>query len=258
MSRAVLAGIVVLALAGCAAAPRTAPKDTPAEATMGSALDRARIHTELGVSYYEAGRLAVALEELDEAIRADRTYAPAWNARALVYMDLKNDAKAEADFKQALRVDPANSQTKNNYGLFLCQRGQGKEGIRYFLDAVRNPLYATPEVAYKNAGLCARAMRDPAAAEEYFGRALQLDPQQLQSLYAMADMSFARGDAQRAKGFMDRYMRAITAPGPEALWLGARIERQAGDGVALRSYADQLRRNFPGAPETRALNEGRF
>ena len=165
---------------------------------------------------------------------------------------------AEADFKQALRVDPTDSQTKNNYGLFLCQRNRGKEGIRYFLDAVKNPLYATPDVAYKNAGLCARGMRDFASAEEYFGRALQLNGQQPQALYSMADIRFARGDGQSAKSFMDRYMRTVSAPGPEALGLAARIERQMGGRDAFSNYADQRRRNFPGSPETRALNEGRF
>ena len=69
----------------------------------------AKIHTELGVSYYEAGKLGVALEELNDAISADKTYAPAWNARALVHMDLKEDAEAERDFKQALKLDPASS-----------------------------------------------------------------------------------------------------------------------------------------------------
>ena len=250
--------ILLVALTGCTAAPRSGVPNVPADAASASARERARIHTELGVTYYDAGKMAVALEELNEAISADRTYAPAWNARGLVYMDLKEDARAEADFKEALRVDPANSQAKNNYGLFLCQRNRGREGIRYFLDAVTNPLYATPDAAYKNAGLCARGMGDLAAAEEYFGRALQLNAQQPQSLYSMADMRFGRGDAQSAKTYMDRYMRVVSTPGPEALWLAARIERQMGDRGALSNYAAQLRRNYPGSPETKALNEGRF
>lgn len=250
--------LMLAVLAGCTSAPRSAAPGAAGEPVGANARERARIHTELGVTYYEAGKFAIALEELNAALAADRGYAPAWNARGLVYMDLKEDVNAEADFKQALRADPANSQAKNNYGLFLCQRNRGQEGIRYFLDAVKNPLYATPDVAYKNAGLCARAMRDVASAEEYFGRALQLNAQQPQSLYSMADMRFARGDAQSAKTYMDRYMRVIAQPGPEALWLAARIERRMGDATALANYAGQLRRNFPGSPETRALDEGRF
>jgi type IV pilus assembly protein PilF len=173
-------------------------------------------------------------------------------------MELREDRKAEADFKQAMRVDPNDSDTKNNYGLFLCQRQRGKEGIRYFLDAVKNPLYQTPDVAYKNAGLCSRDMGDLQGAEEFFQRALRANPGQPQALYSMADLSFLRDDFSGAKQYLDRYMRAVPTPGPEALWLGARLERRLGDRTAMLSYGNQLRRRFPSAPETKAFMEGRF
>jgi type IV pilus assembly protein PilF len=53
-------------------------------------------------------------------------------------------------------------------------------------------------------------------------------------------------------------MRAVPTPGPEALWLGARLERKLGDRTAMLSYGNQLRRRFPSAPETKAFLEGRF
>jgi type IV pilus assembly protein PilF len=251
----------LLALLGCAQpAPKDnqpSPKPQSVQPGPSSARDRAKVHTELGVTYYDAGRMAVALEELNEAIAIDRSYAPAWNARALVNMDLKEDARAESDFKQALRLDPASSDTKNNYGLFLCQRNRGKEGIRYFLDAVKNPLYATPDVAYKNAGLCARNLGDR-DAEGYFVRAVQLNPAQPQALFNLADIAFARGDAAAAKGYLDRYLRATPNAGPEELWLAARVSQALGDRTAVMNYGNQLRRKYPTAPETQAFMEGRF
>jgi type IV pilus assembly protein PilF len=250
--------ILLFALAGCAAGPKNAPKERAGGPGADSKLQRARVHTELGVSYYEAGKLAVALEELNEALSADRNYAPAWNARALVYMELKEDARAESDFKQALRADPDGSDAKNNYGLFLCQRNRPKEGIAYLLDAVKNPLYSTPDLAWKNAGLCARRAGDPAAAVNYFQRALQLNPGQPQALYSMADLSFAGGDAGAAKQYLDRYMRVVPAPGVEVLWLGARVEHRVGNRTAMMGYGNQLRRRFPEAPETKAFFDGRF
>jgi type IV pilus assembly protein PilF len=260
--KAPAAGIVaLLVLIGCS---QPAPKDIPgpkppsAEPVASSARDRAKIHTELGVSYYESGRLAVALEELNEAIKIDRTYAPAWNARGLVNMDLKEDARAESDFKQGLRLDPNSSDIKNNYGLFLCQRNRGKEGIRYFLEAVKNPLYATPDVAYKNAGLCARNIGESKGAEQYFMRAVQINPAQPQALFNLADMAYGRGDAVAAKGYLDRYMRAAPNTGPEELWLGAKVAYVLGDRAATMNYGNQLRRRYPAAPETKAFMEGRF
>ncbi|HTS54872.1 MAG TPA: type IV pilus biogenesis/stability protein PilW [Burkholderiales bacterium] len=254
-----VAALVVLAACtsqktdNAAGGPRTEPPPS-----VSSPLDRAKIHTELGVSYFGTGQLGVALEELNIAVSADKSYAPAYNALGLVYMELKEDAKAEKNFRQAIKLDPSSSEAKNNYGLFLCQRGREQEGIRQLLDALKNPLYATPDVAYKNAGLCARKAGDTKAAEDYFVRALKLNPRQPQALYGMAEIDYLRDDYAAAKQYISRYFAVAEPPGPEALWLGARVERKLGDRTALANYGMQLRRRYPSAPETKAFLEGRF
>ena len=45
------------------------------------------------------------------------------------------------------------------------------------------------------------------------------------------------------------------APTAEVLWLGVRIERALDDRQAEALYAQQLRRLFPGAPETQLLTQ---
>ena len=49
---------------------------------------------------------------------------------------------------------------------------------QYFLQAAESPLYRTPEVAYTNAGRCARADGRPKDAEQYFRKALAIKPNQ--------------------------------------------------------------------------------
>jgi type IV pilus assembly protein PilF len=194
---------------------------------------------------------------LHTAVNADRSYAPAYDALALVYMELKEDAQAEANFRQSLKMNPNSSETRNNYGLFLCQRGREKEGLRQLLDALKNPLYQTPDVAYKNAGVCARKS-DPKLAEGYFHRAVKLNPNQAQAWYGLAEVSFARDDYAAAKEYLGRYVALVGNPGPDGLWLGARIEHRLGDRTALANYGMQLRRRFPSSPETKAYLDGRF
>ncbi len=250
-----------LLLAACSSQKTQTPVEQlrpEQQAVSSSPLERAKIHTELGVSYFENGQLGVALEELNTAVSADKSYAPAYNALGLVYMELKEDAKAEKNFRQAIRIDPSSSEAKNNYGMFLCQRGREQEGIRELLEALKNPLYATPDVAYKNAGLCARKAGDTKAAEGYFVRALKLNPRQPQALYGMAEIDYLRDDYAGAKQYISRYFTVAEPPGPQALWLGARVERKLGDRTALANYGMQLRRRYPSAPETKAFLEGRF
>jgi len=241
--------------AGCAQQP-VAPPLTPQPALTEQQADartRADLHTQLGAGYYELRNFAVALQELNEALRADPNYGPAYNMLGLVYMELREDAAAEQNFSHALRINPLDSDAHNNFGWFLCQRKRYAEGLKHFMDAVKNPLYRTPDKSYVNAGLCARESGDQAAAAEYFQRALSTQPSQPQALFQLADMAFNRGDAAAAKQYLERLSRTGSALNAEALWLALRVERRLGDREAEASYGLQLRRNFPNSRETQAL-----
>ncbi len=146
--------LVVLLLTGCASSGGGSEGTPKPDTTRAQAI--ARIHTELAESYYERAQYGVALQEIGVALQVDTNFAPAYNVRALIRMALREDDKAEEDFRHSLDLDSSNSETHNNYGWFLCQRGQTKESIQQFLDALKNPLYATPEMAYVNLGMCSK------------------------------------------------------------------------------------------------------
>jgi len=245
--------IVISMLAGCVNSP---PKSATGE-PRNSVEERARIHTELGAAYYGIGQMAVAVDELKEAIGADPNYAPAHSQLGLVYMTLREDKLAQQSFERALKLDPNDSSANNNYGMFLCQRKREKEAMKYFAAALKNPLYTTPENAYTNAGVCAHMQGDELKAEELLRKALALQPDQSQALYQLADISYKRGDLPGARALLNRHMK-VSTPAAEALWLGARIEQRLGNRTALASYGAQLNNRYPDAAQTRAFNEGRF
>ena len=109
--------------------------------------------------------MAVALDEVKEALSADPEYGPAYNVAGLIYAELKEDQLANENFQRALRIDPTESDSNNNYGRFLCYRMREAEAVQYFLAALRNPLYQTPDRSYVNAGLCTLRQGDVAGAE---------------------------------------------------------------------------------------------
>jgi type IV pilus assembly protein PilF len=245
--------IVVVVLAGCASQANKLETGEPRNA----AENRARIHTELGAAYYGAGQMPVAVQELKEAIKADPDYGPAHSQLGLVYMTLNEDAAAQQSFERALKIDPTDSSTNNNYGMFLCQRKREKEAMKHFATALKNPLYATPENAYTNAGVCSRMLGDDVKAEEWLRKALALQPNQSQALYQLADIAFKRDDLMNARALLNRHMQ-VSTPSADALWLGVRIEQRLGNRTALASYGTQLNNRYPEAPQTKAFNEGRF
>lgn len=233
--------------------PRPQQQPSPA-----SPAERARAHTDLGVNYLQVGRFAVALQELNEALAADPNFVPAHNALGLLHMELREDDKAKASFDKALRIDPADSETNNNYGLFVCNRGKPKESIKYFLAALKNPLYATPEDSYVNAGICSRRAGDVDTAQLYFERAIAAQPNDGRALVNLAQVHLERRQFNVARSYLNRYMQSIKSPDAGTLMLGVRIEQALGDRAAVMSYGAQLKEKFPDSPETRQFNEGRY
>lgn len=263
--RAALVAVTALALSGCARPPaappylQPPPKPTPLN-TAGEedkSRTRARVHTELAAGYFELRNMAVALEEVNAALKADDRYAPAHNVAALIHAELRQDDLAQDHFQRALRLDPRDPDINNNYGRYLCERKREAEALRFFDAALKNPLYRTPERSYVNAGLCSLRQGNVGVAEEYFLQALKVSPLQPQALYQLSEIAYARGDFARAKDFLVR-LEQVTQPSAEVLWLALRIERRLGDRDAVASYGQQLRRQFPDSKEARALTAGRY
>lgn len=253
-ARSLLLSVLAL-LVGCSSrptVPEPAPPTPPPAPQKASPQVRAQLHTELGAGYYERGQMAVALEELDKAIKVDPTYAQAYNISGLVYSYLGDDRKAEQSFTQALQLAPSDSEIRHNWGWYLCTHRRERESLAEFEAAVRNPLYRTPETALVNAGRCAQAIGDNAAAENYFRRALSVQPGDSLASLGLAQLSYKSQRYDQARSWMKGVM-LMTNPPPDALQLGACIERRLGDRQAELSYISQLRNRYPDAPESKTI-----
>lgn len=213
---------------------------------------RARVHTELGAGYFAQRNIAVALEEFSNAAQIDPSYAQAHNGLGLAYAALREDDKAESSFNRALQLDSSSSETHNNYGTFLCSRNRVDESIREFLAALKNPLYASPESAWLNAGICALKKGDQKNAETYLQNALRAQPGLRNANYHLASIYFSRGDAAKASIYFQKCMQGGD-PTPEMLWLGIKIARATGDKDAESSQSMLLRNRFPDSDEAKAL-----
>jgi type IV pilus assembly protein PilF len=242
--------MLMLVLAGCTTTS-TSEQKVADIAGKTDATQRAQIHTERSGEYFRLGSMAVALEAAQQAISAQPNYAPAHNMLGLVYMELREDAKAQAAFEQAIRIAPADSDALNNYGWFLCQRVDAKRSLPFFERALRNPLYTTPQRAHFNAGVCARKAGDLALAETSLRASLQRAPEFAAALLELTDLTFALGRTKEAEATFARYSRLVRDPDANGLLLGARLARATGDRTAEANYVAQLRRRYPDAPQTR-------
>ena len=220
---------------------------------------RARLRMELGITYYQDAKYSVALDELKQSMQLDPTFADPLGVLALVYMELGEKQLAEQSFQRALQLQPNGSDINTNYGWFLCGNGKEAQSIPYFLNAIRNPLYAHPALALQDAGVCEYRIHAYAEAENYFLRSFQLDPSSGLTAYGLALIYFDQKQIDKAHFYIGRVNSSGNAAA-NTLWLGIRVEHMLGNNSEEASLGTQLVRGFPASVEAqlyqrRAYNE---
>ncbi len=216
---------------------------------------RAQLHAEIAAGYFERGQMDVALQELGEAVKLDPRNPKIYNVYGLVYTTLGQDANAQQNFQKGLELAPNDSELRQNWGWYLCTHGRARESLAEFDQAVRNPLYKSPDVSLTNAGKCAASIGENQRAEEYFRRALTIAPTNASAAYNMSLLVYRGNRLEEARALMRRVGQQPNPP-PEALYLGMCIERKLGDRPAQASYELQLRNRYPNAAETKAIESG--
>jgi type IV pilus assembly protein PilF len=214
----------------------------------GSDRKAAETNTSLGQAYMGRDQNEIALEKLKRAIAQDKTYAPAHTLLAVLYERLGETDLAEKEYQEAVKYDPSDGDVNNNYGTFLCRIGKSGQAEPYFIKAVQDPFYETPQVAYANAGNCSLDRGDLDKAEAFLRQSLEYDSNYAAALLPMAELSFQQGNYLRARAFLQRYEAVGTLSG-ESLLLGYRIESELGDSDSADRYRTELFERFPGSSE---------
>jgi type IV pilus assembly protein PilF len=239
---------VAVAFSSCSGSKTVADQNQRVEA--------AKLNMQLGIDYYRQGNLQQAKEKLERSLEQDPRNATTHAAAGLLYDRLGDTNKAEEHFSRAVSLDPKNPDIRNNFAVFLCGHKKYERGEKQALEAISDPLYKTPEAAYLNAGFCARGSGDLKRAEQYFRRALAVQPRFAQALLEMIDVEYQAQNYLAARAFLERYM-AVQAPGPAALWLGIRVERALGNKALAGDYARRLTSEFPSSDEAKEFLESR-
>ncbi len=140
--------------------------------------------TELGFTYYTLGDYRGALDHLEQAIKMDETYLPAYLSRGFVYVALGRLDEALRDFEQAKELSPEDFRGHLNSGIVFREMGMFEESIAD-LERART-LHPRGSDIYYHLALTYEQMGEAQAALELLGRSLELDPQNALALAALA------------------------------------------------------------------------
>jgi type IV pilus assembly protein PilF len=246
------AGVLIVAAVLCAALTGCVTTRSPHLSDAHAQADAAADNVQLAMAYIQAGNLERAKEKLDRAQQEDPTNANVHSVYALFYERINDQKRAEAQFREALRLAPGDPGQLNFYGVYLCRQHRVDEGVTKMLQVATNPLYRTPEAAYDNVGVCLLTVHRDEEAESAFRRALAARPDFAEAAYQLASLELAHGRALEARERVDGFLRQYN-PTPDLLLVGLRAARALGDARAAAQYAKTLRAEFPQSEQTRAL-----
>jgi type IV pilus assembly protein PilF len=246
-----LAAALAAFAAGIAAAGCASNGSQPLH--MANQQQAAAANTQLGIQYMNQGDLNLAKMKLDRALDEDPANPNVHTARAMLFARMSEAAKADDEFRTALKLAPHDPEVVNNYAVYLCQNGRTDEGVKRFLEAAHNALYRTPQAAYTNAGVCLRAAKRDDEARVDFDAAIQARPNYAEAVLQLATLDFDHGQLAAARARIDGYIGTYSAT-PDLLLLGVRVARAQGDVLAAQRYARRLQLDYPGSDQARALS----
>lgn len=210
-------------------------------------------YLQLSMGYLSENDLVSSRRHLNNAMELDPNNGEAYGVWGLLYSVEGDVGLADESFRRSLRIDPSNSQVRNNYAAFLFANARFKEAYEELERVVEDTEYANRAQAFENMGMAALQLNDSKSAEYAFRRALQLSSNQIQSTLALADINLRTGTTPQASNYYASFLTMVQFYNIEqtanSLWVGIRLEQALGDQVKVAAYADILAEKFPNSVE---------
>ena len=250
-------------LSACAVPPAPAPaanesKDRVTASDESDASKRARVRLELATAYFSRGQMSTALDQVKLAIAADPNLGEAFNLRGLIYASLGDNRLAEESFRRGLQINPADADSMQNFGWYLCQQKRYGEANAMFTRALAVPQYRDTARTLLTQGVCQAFSGDVQTAEKTLSRSYELDPSNPSTAVNLSELLYRRGELERARFYIRRVNSIADVASPQTLWLAARIENKLGNAAEAQTLGDQLRTRFPDSRESSAFDRGLF
>ena len=153
---------------------------------------------------YNLGNLYVAMNQPEDAIRnylaaikIDSLFYPAKVNLAMFYNQKGENGKAEVLLREVIQEHPEMHEIAYSLGLLLAEMKKYDQASIYLEKAAMGmPEHAR---AHYNLGLLLQYLQRDKKAEQALLKALEIDPNSMEYLYALADFYLKRGQFQKAK-----------------------------------------------------------
>lgn len=228
--------------AGCASHPK---RDS----------EQAQIRFQLAAGYFRDQRVEAAIEELQKAVDADPDNADSYNMLGIIALKQGHDylmqletssclkgkdaelvradaigkfRQAEQEFRRAVTLRSDFAEAWNNLSVALLQQQSWDGAIQAAQSALKNPAYATPELARGNLGWAYYQKKDLQNAWKELHEALSRSPGFCVGRFRLAKVYVDRGDVEQAAEVLNPLLAdAKRCPIQEAQLLGGLVYERA-------------------------------
>jgi type IV pilus assembly protein PilF len=172
-------------------------------------IEAAQIHYDLAVNAMENAHDApTALHELQVALQLNPRSADAQNATGLVlHLMLHRPEQAVPHYLEAIKLDPKNSEIKNNLGACYLDLGKYPEAMVLFEQALQDVLYRTPFIAQGNLGWALYKSGDIQGGIQHLKLSVQLNPEYCQGYRSLGMIYSDSGQLAEARHAFESFQK---------------------------------------------------
>ncbi|MDC1436808.1 type IV pilus biogenesis/stability protein PilW [Gammaproteobacteria bacterium] len=211
------------------------------------------VYLQLALGYVEQQDFAQARRHLNNATAIDPNNSDVYGIWGLVYTLEGDLGLADESFLRALRLDPENSQVRNNYAAFLFSNNRYQEAYDQLEQVVENTEYTGRSQAFENMGLAALQLNQLDDANFAFNRALQLNSNRIRSTLELADIGLQQENIQQAGRYYQSFLTLRqffnVQQSARSLWIGIKLEQARGMNNQMLEYGAILAELYPDSPE---------
>lgn len=208
----------------------------------------------MGLTHLREGRIDMALEDIQQAVRADgkNPYFQKGYGQVLAAKGRFDDAiKA---FRRALELNPFYVDVRNDLGVALLAAGQREEGRRELMTVFNDPTNPTPERTAYNIGWSLYEERRYDEALTWYQTSLARSRGEVGPHVAIADTLTALGRSAEAIAQLEQALKVEPESALVAVELGAAYYR-AGRFAEARKHLEEAARRDPAGPVGRRAAE---
>jgi tetratricopeptide (TPR) repeat protein len=173
----IIASARPVALSPAPPPPPVLPRYPYQSPSVPSAGDRAKADVPFsrGLKAHQAGNRKLAIDEYQNALRADPSYYDAYYNLGLAAQDIGELGLALIAFEKALALKPDSIDARYNFALALKSGGYAQDAV----DQLQQILQSHPQEVRAHlsmANICAQQLRQPDLAREHYAKVLELKP----------------------------------------------------------------------------------